>query len=577
MACDGVRFREKTLNVALATPRVFSLIFLVSAHDPVSYIHTIMGPFITVAALVAVFIVYPLWAVFSSATIANLIGFFETPYFVRPFINSIVLGVVVALFGTIIGFALAYYVERAKVPWARAFDTMNTIPVITPPFVVAISSIMLFGRNGFITRHIFGGHEPFSIYGFWGLVITETLAYFPTAYLVMKGTLAAIHPTFEEASRSLGASRFRTFWLVNFPLALPGALSSFLLVFIESLADFGNPLVLSGSYQVLSVQAYLQITAVYDVPGGATLAIMLLIPSLIAYLIQKYVLGKRSFVTVAGKVPRSARRSSPLTIAFGTLVCVTTAAVVILFYGSIIIGAFVKMWGIDYSFVLTNFTKGMQMGWQYVTDSVLIALASAPATAILGIVIAYLVTRKRFFGRRALEFASLLAFAVPGTVIGIGYALVFGKAHWFMPVALQGTAWIILLLFIFRNMPVGVQAATAGLAQIDVSIEEASRTLGADDITTFRKIVLPLLAPAFISSLIYGFVRAMTQISAVIFVVSGKWNLLTVFLLGLVENGELSIAAAMSIVLVAIVLAALLMLKFVMHKWQTRLLVKAAW
>lgn len=529
------------------------------------------------SAVVCLFIVYPLWKVFSAATLGGFVDFFKTPYFVKPFINSMVLGLAVGTCGTVIGFYLAYLVERSRVPFYKTFDVISTLPVIAPPFIVAISCIMLFGRNGIIVKYFLGGHEPFSIYGFWGLLLTETLAYFPTAYMVMKGTFAAIHPTFEEASRSLGASRFRTFWKITVPLALPGILSSFLLLFIESLADFGNPLILSGSYQVLSVQAYLQITAVYDMSGGAVLAIMLLVPSLIAYIVQKYILSRRSFVTMTGKIPRSARRSSKFTVAVGTSFCVAVALAVILFYGMILVGSVVKLWGVDYSIVTNNFVKGLQMGWQYVTGSLFIALASAPLTGILGMMIAYFVTRKKFFGRKALEFVSMLAFAVPGTVIGIGYVMAFNEPHWFMPVTLQGTFWIILFLFIFRNMPVGVQAGVSGLSQIDVSIEEAARSLGASNFTTFKKIILPLLAPAFLSSLIYSFVRAMTQISAVIFVVSGKWNLLTVFLLGLVENGELSIAAAMSIVLVAIILLALGILKYLLHKWQTNLLVKAAW
>lgn len=527
--------------------------------------------------MVAIFIAYPLWRVLSLATLDGLIGFFDKPYFVRPLINSIVLGLSVGLAGTVIGFILAYAIERARIPGRRIYDSISTIPVIAPPFVVAISTIMLFGRNGFVTKYLLGGNEMFSIYGFWGLLITETLAYFPTAYLVLKGTLAAIHNTYEDASRSLGASRARTFLKVTLPLALPGILSAFLLVFIESLADFGNPIILSGSYQVLSVQAYLQITAIYDLPGGAILAIMLIVPSLIAYVVQKYVLGRRSYVSVAGKVPRSVRTSGRLTIIFDEMFCALVSLIIILFYGMVIVGAFVKLWGIDYSLTVNNFVKGLSMGWQYVADSVWIAAAGAPLTGILGILIAYLVTRKRFFGRRALEFISMLAFAVPGTVIGIGYSVAFSEAHWFMPIVLQGSSLIILFLFVFRNMPVGLQAGTAGLAQIDVDIEEAARSLGAGGFLVFRKIVLPLLAPAFISGLIYSFVRAMTQISAVIFVVSGKWNLLTVFLLGLVENGELSIAAAMSIVLVLIVIVALGILKFAMQYWQLRQLVKAAW
>lgn len=536
----------------------------------------VKGCIAAVVILVALFILYPLAKVFATTDVRLIIDFFRTPYFTRPLINSIVLAFAVGLFGTVTGFLLAYGFERARIPGRKLSDVISTVPVIAPPFIVAIAAIMLFGRNGFIVKHILGGYEPFSVYGFWGLVIAETLAYFPTAYLVLKGTLAGIHPTFDEAASTLGANKTAIFFRVTIPLALPGIASSFLLVFIESLADFGNPLILSGSFQVLSVQAYLQLTAVYDIPGGATLAIMLLLPSLVAFLIQKYVVGKRSYVTIQGKVPRSERKSRKYSVAFYTAFSIAVAIFIILFYGMILVGAFVRLWGVDYSIAVANFAKGLEMGWQYVLDSVWIALASAPLTGILGIVIAYLVSRKRFIGRSVLEFASTMAFAVPGTVIGIGYVLAFNEPHLGLP-ALQGTAWIILLLFIFRNMPVGLHAGIAGLKQIDVSIEEASRTLGASTSVTFRRIVLPLLMPAFFSSLVYSFVRAMTQISAVIFVVSGKWNLLTVFLLGLVDNGELSIAAAMSIVLVAIVLFALALLKFLMHRWQMRLLVKAAW
>lgn len=536
----------------------------------------VKGCIAAVVILVALFILYPLAKVFAMTDVRLIIDFFRTPYFTRPLINSVALASVVGLFGTVTGFLLAYGFERARIPGRRLSDVISTVPVIAPPFIVAIAAIMLFGRNGFIVRHLLGGYEPFSVYGFWGLVIAETLAYFPTAYLVLKGTLAGIHSTFDEAASTLGANKTTIFFKLTIPLALPGIASSFLLVFIESLADFGNPLILSGSFQVLSVQAYLQLTAVYDIPGGATLAIMLLVPSLVAFLIQKYVVGKRSYVTIQGKVPRSERKSRKISIAFYTVFSVGVAFIILLFYGMIFVGAFVRLWGVDYSIAIANFAKGLEMGWQYVLDSVWIALASAPLTGILGIIIAYLITRKRFMGRSVLEFASTMAFAVPGTVIGIGYVLAFNEPHLGLP-ALQGTAWIILLLFIFRNMPVGLHAGIAGLKQIDVSMEEASRTLGASTSVTFRRIVLPLLMPAFFSSLVYSFVRAMTQISAVIFVVSGKWNLLTVFLLGLVDNGELSIAAAMSIILVAIVLFALALLKLLMHRWQMRLLVKAAW
>ncbi|MBI4126005.1 MAG: iron ABC transporter permease [Deltaproteobacteria bacterium] len=527
--------------------------------------------------VVSMFILYPLGKVFGATNLTHFFDCLTTSYFIKPLWNSVMLGATVALAGTLIGFLLAYAVERSRIRGAAFFDTLCTIPVVAPPFLVAMAAIMLFGRNGIVVKHVLGGKELFSVYGFWGLFITETLAYFPTALLVLKGTMRAMHFTYQDAARSLGATRWQTFVRVTLPLAIPGITSSLLLIFIESLADFGNPLILSGSYQVLSVQAYLQMTAIYDIPGSAALSIMLLAPSLLVFVIHKYVVSRKVVTTITGKSGASRASSGLGSSILGYGVCTAISASVILFYGMILVGAVTKLWGVDASFVFSNFAKGMQMGWQYVLRSVAIALASAPITGMLGMMIAYLVIRTKIPGRSLLEFSSLLAFAVPGTIIGIGYILAFKEPHWFLPVTLQGTGWIILALFIFRNMPVGLQSATSGLAQIDKTLEEAARSLGASPTLVFRRIVLPLLMPAFISGAIYSFVRAMTQISAVIFVVSGKWNLLTVFLLGLVENGELSIAAAVGVVLVLIVLLALGILKFLVHRWQVRSLVKAVW
>jgi iron(III) transport system permease protein len=537
------------------------------------------------AYLLFLFIVFPLIKVFGASvidggclTLKNFFDFANAPYLRAPFFNSIVLGVLVAAFGTFIGLTVAYAIVKGGVPLGKTFGTFATIPIVTPPFIIAISSILIFGNNGYLTRLIFGGKPLFSIYGMWGLVTVETLAYFPTAFLVLKGTLEAISSSFEEAAWNLGASRLKTFFKVVLPLAIPGLASSFLLVFIESLADFGNPLVLSGRFPVLSVQAYLHITALYDIGGGATLAIMLLIPSAIAYGIQKRLVESRSYVTISGKsghLSNLPRR--PAAKAVWTIVLSIISATVMLFYVSIFVGAFVRLWGVDYTPTLENFSKAFSLGRQSIYDSVYLALISTPLTGLFGLFLAYLTTRKRFPGRKVMSFVSLLAFAVPGTIIGIGYVLAFREPHAFFPFAIQGTAWVILLMFVFRNMPVGYQAGQSGLAQIDVAIEEAARTLGAGSIRTFFKIVLPLLAPALFSGLITSFVRAMTQISAVIFVVSGKWNLLTVFILGLVEQGEISIAAAVSVILVAIILVALLVLKLIVRRISTRQLAKAAW
>lgn len=394
----------------------------------------------------------------------------------------------------------------------------------------------------------------FDIYGLTGLVIVETLAYFPTAYLVLVGVLSSIEPALEEAALNLGASRWKVFRSVTVPLALPGIASAMLLLFIESMADFGNPLILAGRFNILSVQAYLQITGNDNLSGGAALAMALLIPSLIVYFFQHYFLRQKAFTTLTGKASGAGLKTVDKRMKYPLMaMCWGTVGFVFLFYGLVLVGSFTKLWGVDYSLTLGNYVEAFRLGMDYILDSLLLAATATPLTGLLGMVIAFLVKRKQFIGRSLIDVTSMLSFAMPGTVVGIGYILAFNQK----PLMLRGTAAIIVLLFIFRNMPVGIRAAAAALDQIDLSLEEASTNLGAGSMTTFRRVLLPLLAPAFFASLAYSFVRCMTAISAVIFVVSGRWNLITVAILGFVENSDFSQAAALSIILIGFVMTAL--------------------
>ncbi|HEX4923478.1 MAG TPA: iron ABC transporter permease [Bdellovibrionales bacterium] len=486
--------------------------------------------------------------------------------YAAPLWNSLKLGAVVAVAGTVVGYVFAYVLVMTSAPFKRVFRFIATFPIISPPFIVALAAIMLFGVNGVLRKEflepLFGTNLP-SVYGFWGLFVVETITYFPTAFLVLVGVFAAIDPVLEEAAQNQGAGKFQTFRDVIFPLSIPGILSSVLLIFIESLADFGNPLILSGDYKVLAVEAYLKITGEYDTAGGAALAMLLLVPSLIAFFVQRYWLEKKSYVTLSGK-PSSSRRpqSTWLTKAALFTLCAIPSAVVLLLYGSVIYGSFVQTWGADNTFTYTHYTGALNDAWDSLSDSLLLAAIATPITGIIGMIIAYLVVRRSFVGRTFMEVSAMLTFAVPGTVVGIGYILAFNDR----PFLLTGTAVIIILLFIFRNAPVGIQSGMTAIRQLDRSIEEASANLGAGMLTTFRKIVLPLVAPAFFSGLAYSFVRSMTAVSAVIFVVSGTWNLATVSILGFVENSYLSKASAMCMILVAIVSVALGLMQTVVHR-----------
>ncbi|MGD9552183.1 MAG: ABC transporter permease [Candidatus Caldatribacteriota bacterium] len=498
---------------------------------------------------------------------SNYIAIFSKRYFVQPLINSIVLGIYTATIGTIAGFIFAYALTRTPLPFKNFFRLTITFPIISPPFVVALAAILLFGRAGSLTPWLKSLIGNYSIYGLGGLVLVETIAYSPTAFLVLYGVLQAIDPSLEEASMDLGASWSKVFSTITLPLATPGIASAWLLVFIQSMADFGNPMVISGDFRVLSVQAYLQITGMYDLPRGSTLAMLLLIPTITAFFLQKYWVSRKSYVTVTGKPTGATIKNLDWYIKLPVYgVCLLYTGIVLLFYGTIVYGSFQTLWGVNPTLTLKNYVEMLEVGKDYLFDSVFLSSIATPITGILGMFIAYLIIRKKFIGRGLMEFISMLTFAVPGTVVGIGYILAFNQKSILLPFILTGTAWIIIILLIFRDMPVGIRSGIAALQQIDPAIEEASTDLGADSNTTFRKITLPMIAPAFFSGLAYGFVKAMTAISAVIFVVSGKWNLITIAILGFVDNTQYARAAAMSIILIIIILIALGVIQFLVNR-----------
>ncbi|TFG81234.1 MAG: iron ABC transporter permease [Spirochaetales bacterium] len=518
-----------------------------------------------VLAALAVFIIYPLVMVVLASlrpggkwTLGVFGEVLGNAYLGLAFRNSLLMGTLTAVIGSALGFLFAFAVTRADVPLKRFLHAIAIIPIVSPPFIGALAIIMLFGNNGFITWNILR-IQNFPIYGFRGLMFAQAITFFPVAYLTLRGVLESINPTLEDAALDLGGSRFKVFMRVTLPLAAPGIASAMLILFIETLADFGNPLILAGSrFPVLSVQAYLEITGMYDLPKGATLSLLLLIPSITAWVIQKYWVSRKRYVTITGKPTMSSVKIvSPAARVAIFAGCLFVAALVVLVYAAILWGAFANVWGNDNSLTLRHFAYVFSVGFKAVRDTLIIAGLSTPIAGLLGMVIAFLVIRKNFPGRKFMEFTSMLSFAVPGTVIGIGYILAFNRR----PLALTGTLAILLLNFIFRYIPVGIESGVAILRQIDPSIEEAAIDLGADARTTFSKVTLPMIVPAYFSGLVFTFVRAMTAISAAIFLVSARWNLMTVQIMAQVESGRLGAAAAFSVILVAIIFAAILLIR----------------
>ena len=536
------------------------------ARDPVLFVLLM-----AIAVSIAIFVVYPLIKVLLASfqvdgawSFAGYAELAERKLYRSALINSLAVGALVGVIGVAIGFVNAFVLTRLDVPGKTLLHYLTILPIISPPFVSAVSILFLFGFNGLVTRQLLG-LEDFSIYGFHGVVLSQVFTFAPIAYLSLRGVLASLSPTLEDAALNIGATRWQAFWKVSFPLALPGIASAFLVVFIESMADFGNPLVLAGAaFPMLAPQAYLEITGSFNLSRGATLAIVLLIPSMTAFAIQRYYLSKRQYITVTGKPTASTSKVvSPAAKWLLYAITLLFALLVTAFYAVILVGAFTKVWGFNYAPTVAHFLYVFDVGFESVKDTLIVALVTTPVSGLLGMLVSFLVVRRNFPGRTALEFGSILSFAVPGTVVGIGYIMAFNAP----PLVLTGTLAILVACFVFRYVPVGIQSGIAVLRQIDPAIEEAAQNLGATGLTTFRKITLPLIAPAFFSGLVYAFVRAMTAISAAIFLVSANWNLMTVQILNQVGSGRLGVAGAFSVVVIVIVLVAIVIISRLVNRW----------
>lgn len=486
---------------------------------------------------------------------------FSDKYFWEAFRNSLFLGLTSAALSTIIGFIFAFGIVRSDMKGKPFFNLIATLPIIAPPFVMSLAMIILFGRSGLITRGLLHMKNA-SVYGLHGLLVVQTLAFFPLAYLNIKGVLECINRSVEDAGESLGASKWYVFRTVTFPLCIPAIFSSFLLVFIKSISDFGNPQLLGGDFETLSSRAYLEINGMYDTKTGSLIAISILLPSIMAFLIERYWISKKSFITVTGKPQNATDRPRNLTIdrIFFTF-CTLLSIVVLVFYGTVVLVSLTKTWGVDMSLSLNNFRFAFSRGGRYIWDSFILAFIATPLTTLCGMIISYLVVRKKFFGKRFIEFSSMLTFAVPGIVLGIGYIISFNTR----PIMLTGTASIIVIALMFRNMSIGIEAGTNSLRQIDPSIEEASTNQGAGQVYTFWHVTLPLIKSAIYTTMVNAFVRSMTSISAVIFLVSVHWSLLTVMIMSEVENSRLGVAAAYCVILMGIVLIAFAVLSILVN------------
>ncbi len=663
--------------------------------------------------------------------------------------DTLTMGVLTATFGTLFGFIFAYTVIRCNIPFPRLFHVITLLPTISPPFAIAVAAILLFGRNGLVTHNWLGIEflpGVNDIYGLDGLVFVQVITFFSVPYLMLRAMLERFDPAMEEAALSMGASKFHIFRTITLPMLTPGLAGSFLLLFVESLADLGNPLLISGNTTVLSAEIFLAINGEYNQQKGAALSLVLLIPTLTLFIFQNYWVKRRSYISVTGKPTGGQITVKEPWIRWSFIgVSALILTLVLGLYSSIVVGSLTKLWGIDNSFSMKYFNIVFNRGLESIIDTTFLSAVATPIAGLIGILVAVMTIRKNFSGKAALDFFSNLGGAVPGTILGIGYIIVFiqaplwgvwlvyaalalyfssvaatntagravvvalgtaigyfltrlpGEADtgalmtfgnwqyalaavlfvaallaWFgtsaekrrltvtpilimalflvlhnisgawiraifiwsrslpgtqlpkivssvsdqigvflqptftlmgftfltagiftlpqigpkmrmwvaaillsvsaaltlvgEPLTLIGTSYIIIFAYAVRSLPASVRAGVAALQQIDPSIEEASASLGANAQYTFRRITLPLVLPAFIAGLIFSFARHMTSLSAIIFLSTPKWRILTVEILSAVEQGGMSLAAAYSLVLIVIVLIAIGLTYFILGR-----------
>ncbi len=489
--------------------------------------------------------------------------------------NTLFLGLLTAAATTVLGTLMALMAERSGKRYGGALNVLAMLPIITPPFVVGLGLILLFGRAGIVNQlleTVFGLEPSRWFYGWFGVWIAQTFAFTPIAFMIMRGVVQGVAPSLEEAAQTLRADPQRTFMTVTLPLLAPGLANAFLVGFIESMADFGNPIVVGGQFSVLSTEIFFAIVgAQYDQGRAASLAWILTLFALAVFAIQRAVLGRQSYTTVSGKGDAGIAMPLPPRVRhIVNGVALPWIAFTMLVYLFAFAGGFVQTWGRDYTLTLNHFRTAFALewgqfglvwagtAWNSFFTTIKLAAISAPMTAALGLLIAYLLARTEFKGQGLFEFSALLAFAIPGTVLGVSYILAFNVP----PFELTGTGLIIVLCFLFRNLPVGVRAGTAAFKQLDKSLDEASLMLRASSMQTLRHVVLPLLKPALVAALVYSFVRAITTVSAVIFLVTAENELATTYIIGRVGNGDYGVALAYCTVLIVLMSAATALIQF---------------
>lgn len=508
------------------------------------------------------FVIYPLIVVVFTSGFENWGTFFSKPRYGKALLNTVVSSSLSALTATAFGFIYAYAINYSNIKGKKFFRFIAFIPLLAPSVMSGLAFLLLFGRGGMISQWLNANFNiELDLYGLPGLWIVQTISYFPLAYMTITGVLRSISPNLEIAAQNLGAKGFKLFRTITLKLALPGVINAFLLVAINCFADFGNPKLIGGNYSLLAVEIYGEI--INNEPGLASvMGIILVIPALLVFWLQNKVLSKGSYSTITGKPVSglkritTSRKTDTMLFIFNSLI----SLFIISMFAITILYAFTKNFGRDNTFTLDHIMKVVfSSSSPAVLNSLVLSLISAVLAVAFALVLAYIIIRKPFPGKKALDFTAVLPIALPGTFVGLALIVAFSKG----PIVLQGSAALIVIAMLLKQMPVGYRGLTAAFKQVDKSIEEAATNLGANSRKTLTTIVFPMLQKTVVANFVYAFMKNMNTLSTIIFLITPKWVVAAVSIFNYAETGTYYWAAAVAVGLMGATLGTLGIIKLI--------------
>lgn len=521
--------------------------------------------------LLLVFLVYPFFSVIIHSfldsdggfTLASYKTFFTKPYYYRTLWNSLATSGLSTIFAVLLGVPIAYITTRFNVYWKKCINMLIIMSLMSPPFIGAYSWIMLLGRNGLITN-LFAkmGITTPPIYGFGGIVLVFTLKFFPYVYLYVSGAMSSIDRSLEEAAENLGSSKLKRVLTITMPVIMPTLAAGAIMVFMSSLADFGTPMLIGEGYKVLPVLVYEEYMS--EMGGNANMAgalsVVIICCSTAVLLIQKYVVARKNYVMTALRPPIVEQLTKGKRILL-TALCMLVAVIAFLPQIVVIVTSFIKTNGPIFvqGFGLESYEKIFYKLSKNITNTFLFAIIAIVIIIVFGMLLSYLVVKKKSKISSALDLLLMFPYVIPGAVLGISMLVAFNKK----PLMLSGTAIIMIIAYVIRKMPYTIRSSSALLYQIDPSIEEASINLGVSQMKTFFKITARMMAPGVLSGAILSWITTINELSSSIMLYSGKTATISVAIYTEVVRSSFGTAAALASILTVTTILSLLLFNWV--------------